>query len=172
MEVRALPPEPVTDAPPPLTPTRNANSGCIWIILLTPVVVILGLIVGAILRSDSDGPENSVVRLDEGEIAGVPWYVEAVRDEAGDSCIFLYEDGEQLTGGCTTEPQDATIEDTATVVFGLAPRESQAVRVGLSNGETLEIETVEAPPVSGRFYVEVVEEEGDIDVSGDLEAVE
>ena len=177
MEVRALPPEPVSDvdpaaAPPPITPQRNANRGCIWIILLTPVVVILGLLIGAILRDDDGGGDETAVRLDEGEIAGVPWYVDAVRDVDGDSCVFLYEDGEQLTGSCTTEPQDATIADTATVVFGIAPRESTAVRVGLSNGETIEIETEEAPPVSGRFYVDVVEEEGDLDVTGELDAVE
>src|SRR5688500_2953769 len=108
-------------APPTTGQPRNSNRGCIWVIVLTPVVVVLGLIVGAALRGDDSGPSDTAVRLDEGEVAGTSWHVDAVRDVEGDSCIFLYEGDEQLTGGCTTEPQDATFDDSVTVVFGKAP---------------------------------------------------
>src|SRR3546814_20265267 len=57
--------------------------------------------------------------LDEGDLDGVAWRVEAVRDVEGDSCAFLFADDEQLTGSCAPTPQDASFGGS-TVVFGLA----------------------------------------------------
>jgi hypothetical protein len=141
-------------------------------ILLAPVAIVLGLVVGALASGGGgDGPSEASARLVSGEAGEQAWHVDAVRDVDGDTCIFLYLDGEQLTGACTTTPQDATLTDTLTVVFGKAPRQAPRVRVGLSDGRDIEIDTVEAGGFEGRFYVAEVEGDADLDVTGDLEAV-
>ena len=84
-----------------------------------------------------------------------------MRDVDGASCVFLYQDGEQLTGACAVTPQDVTIGDQ-TVVFGRADRRRRrTVSVELDNGEVVEIDTTTADGMDGRFYVEVVD--GDVD---------
>ena len=108
--------------PPPSGPASTAKSGpgCLVIAVLLPIVVILGLVIGAAL-SDKDDPDGKKsANLAEGTLDGTTWRVDAERDVEGAICIFLYADDEQLTGACDPTPQDATFGDQ-TVVFGIAP---------------------------------------------------
>lgn len=143
----------------PAVPERS-GPGCLVALLLLPVVIIVGLVVGAALNQQEDPDAERSVTLDEGTLDGVEWRVDARRDVEGDLCAFLYEDGEQLTGACTLTPQDATFGDQ-TVVFGKAASAAATVAVVLSDGETVEIDTVTADGLDGRYYVQVVE--GDVD---------
>lgn len=154
---------PTTD-PPHATPVAPARSGpgCLLVGVLFVVVVIGGLVVGSIL-SRPDEPEDEAVTLDEGTLEGTSWRVDAVEDVQGDTCVFLFEDGEQLTGGCDSTPQDATFGQR-TVVFGKAEGAAVAVEVELDTGDVVEIETQAADGMDGRFYVEVVD--GDVDAAG------
>jgi hypothetical protein len=146
---------------PRATPSRS-GPGCLLVGVLFVVVVIGGLVLGSVL-SRPDAPQDEVVTLDEGTIDGTQWRVDAVEDEQGDGCIFLFEDDEQLTGGCALTPQDATFGQQ-TVVFGKAASGAESVSVQLSSGEVVEIDTVEADDLSGRWYVQVVD--GDVDAAG------
>jgi hypothetical protein len=128
-------------------------------IVALPVVVFLGLVIGTTLRGE-DEPEEDHVRLEEGELEGVAWTVDAVRDVDGQVCIFLYEAGAEdpLNGTCDLQPQDVTYGDQ-TVVFGRA--EDTTVSVELTGDEAVEVDTVTADGMDGRFYVTVVD--GDVD---------
>lgn len=154
---------PSTD-PPSVTPAVPARSGpgCVVIGVLFLVVVVGGFVVGSIL-SRPDEPGEQSVTLDEGTIGAIEWRVDAVVDVQGDTCVFLFQDGTQLTGGCALTPQDATFDDE-TVVFGKAASDVGTVRVQLDTDDIVEIETVSADGMSGRFYVQVVE--GDVDAVG------
>lgn len=183
MQVRALPPELVTEdddhsAGPAATPRARQGSrgpGCGCALLALPVVIVAGLVVGRLLAGDDGGPAELSVTLAEGRAGADVWRVEAERDVEGDLCAFLYLDDEKLTGACTTAPQDATLDDgSVTVVFGRAPRDAARVRVGLSSAdgarsEAVEADTLAAGDVEGRYYV--VEVSGDVDASGTLEVV-
>lgn len=148
--------EPAPSAPP----TRAAGRGCLLALLALPVVIVVGALVGTALSGDDDAPEEVRTTLDEGEVDGARWEVQAVRDVEGDICTFLLEDGRQLTGACTVDPQDASFGDQ-TVVFGRAEGAPAQVAVELSDGRVVEIDTVAADGVDGRFYVQVVD--GDVD---------
>lgn len=153
-----------TSVPASATSFAPARSGpgCLLLGVLFVVVVIGGLVVGSIL-SRPDDPEDEAITLDEGTLEGTSWRVDAVEDVQGDTCVFLFEDGEQLTGGCDTTPQDATFGQR-TVVFGKAEGTDDAVEVQLDTGDVVEIETQSADGMDGRFYVEVVD--GDVDAAG------
>ncbi len=159
MEVRVLPPEPMPANPE----AKRSGPGCLTIALLLPVVVIVGFVVGAALNQQEDPDAERSVTIDEGTLDGTEWRVDALRDVEGDFCAFLYEDGAELTGACTLTPQDATFGQQ-TVVFGRASTDSTSVRVLLDDAEVVEIDTVTAKGLEGRFYVEVVE--GDVDAEG------
>ncbi len=148
--------------PPAATPPPRERSGpgCLVGLLLLPVVIIAGLVIGTVLNDEDSPNDTRSVTLREGTLAGTDWRVEAARDVEGDVCAFLYEDGEQLNGACTTTPQDVTYGDQ-TVVFGRAASDATSVRVGLEDGTVLEVDTVVAEGIEGRFYVEVVD--GDVD---------
>ena len=111
-------------------------------IVALPFVVLIGIVIGTVLRNDDDPTEEEHVTLDEGEIDGTAWRVDAVRDVEGETCIFLYEDDAEdpLNGTCDLQPQDVTYGDQ-TVVFGRADSGDTEVTVELSNGETVDIET-------------------------------
>jgi hypothetical protein len=156
LEVRALPPELMATPP---TSSRS-GPGCLVALILLPIVIILGLVIGTVLSRDDEPDEETSVTLSEGTIDGVEWRVDAERDIEGDTCAFLYQDGEQLTGACTITPQDATIGDQ-TVVFGRADDGLASVRVELDTGAVVEIDTVTADGVAGTFFVQVVD--GDVD---------
>lgn len=151
--------------PPSATPAPRARTGpgCLVALVLLPIVVVLGIVIGTVLSQDDEPADEVSVTLDEGTIDGVEWRVDAERDIEGDSCVFLYQDGEQLTGACTVTPQDATIGDQ-TVVFGRAPDGATSVRVELDTGEVVEIDTVTVEGVVGTFFVQVVD--GDVDAEG------
>jgi hypothetical protein len=183
LQVRALPPELVTEdddhsagpaATPRPRPSGSRGPGCGCALLALPVVVVAGLVVGRLLADDDGGPEEVSVTLADGHAGAEAWRVEAERDVEGDLCAFLYVDDDKLTGACTTAPQDATLDGGAvTVVFGRAPRDAARVRVGLSTAggraEAVEVDTVSAGGIEGRYYV--VEVPGDVDASGTLEVV-
>ncbi len=149
-------------SPPSATPAPRTRTGpgCLVALVLLPIVIVLGIVIGTVLSQDDDPPEETSVTLDEGTIDGIAWRVDAERDIEGDSCAFLYQDGEQLTGACTATPQDATIGDQ-TVVFGRAPEGATSVRVELDTGEVVEIDTTTVDGVDGPFFVQVVD--GDLD---------
>ena len=164
MEVRALPPEPMSgpSSSPRATPQAPASAGrgcLIWLVGL-PVMVLLGIVAGTVLSGDDEPAEEDRVTIEEGTIGETTWRVDAERDVEGAVCAFLSQDGEQLTGACALTPQDATIGDQ-TVVFGRADPELTSVAVELDTGEVVEIDTVTADGIEGRFFVEVVA--GDVD---------
>jgi len=141
-----------------------SNVGCVLAIVALPFVLLIGVVVGTVLRNDDDAEEESHVVLEEGELDGTAWRVDAVRDIEGETCIFLYEDDDEdpLNGTCDLEPQDVTY-GTDTVVFGRADGSDLEVEVELSNDEVAAVDTQTADGMDGRFYVTVVE--------GDLDAV-
>ncbi len=144
----------------PSTPSSpRSGSGCLVALVLLPIAVIGGLVLGTVLSRD-DSPGEASVTLDEGVIDDIAWRVDAERDIEGDSCIFLYQDDEQLTGACAIVPQDATI-GRRTVVFGRAESDQTSVRVELDSGEVVEIATTTVDGIGGRFFVQVVD--GDVD---------
>jgi hypothetical protein len=152
-----------TDAPRATPqPSTSSGPGCLVLAIAFPVVIIGGIVIGTVLNR-SEEPEERSVTVEEGTIGATDWRVDAVRDVEGDTCAFLFEDGVQLTGGCALTPDDATFGDR-TVVFGKAATGSASVRVALSDGKVVEIDTVEVDGVEGRWYVQVVD--GDVDAVG------
>ena len=152
--------------PPSATPAASSRTGpgCLVALVLLPIVIVLGLVIGTVVSSRDDDPvEERSVTVEEGTIGGVDWRVDAERDVEGDSCAFLYQEGEQLTGACTITPQDATIGDQ-TVVFGRAAADATSVTVELDTGAVVEIDTTTAEGIDGRFFVQVVD--GDVDAEG------
>jgi len=149
-------------APPSATPAPRQPSGpgCVLALVLLPVVVIAGLILGTVLNQEVDPNGERSVTLDEGTIDGTEWRVTAERDVEGDTCAFLYADDVQFTGACALTPQDATL-GRQTVVFGRASSAATTVRVELDTGEVVAIDTTTAQGIEGRFYVRVVD--GDVD---------
>lgn len=143
-------------------PSRRSGPGCLVALLLLPVVVIAGLVVGTVLSGDDDPNGEASATLDRGTIDETSWRVDAARDVEGDTCVFLYRDGEQLNGACSLTPQDVTIGER-TVVFGRAASDRPNVRVELDTGDVVSIDTVTADGFEGRFYVTVVD--GDVDAA-------
>jgi hypothetical protein len=149
---------------PSATPAPQARQGpgCLFIAIAFPVVVVLGFVIGSALSGGPDDPDERSVTLDQGTLDGSEWRVAAEVDVEDDVCVFLYRDGEKLNGACTLTPQDVTFGDE-TVVFGLAASTTTEVRVELDTGDVVEIPTVEADGIDGRFYVQVVP--GDVDAA-------
>ncbi|MET0903440.1 MAG: hypothetical protein ABWZ52_09390 [Acidimicrobiales bacterium] len=144
-----------------------SNVGCVLALVALPLVILIGVIIGTVLRRDDDVTEEQHVTLDQGEIAGTAWRIDAVRDVEGETCIFLYEDDavDPLNGSCDLQPQDVTYGDE-TVVFGRADGEAIEVAVEVQRQEAVDpesvmIDTVTADGMDGRFYVAVVD--GDLD---------
>src|SRR3546814_20184282 len=106
-------------SPPSPTPRpAKSGSGCLWAVIALPIVLVLGLLAGKALGGDSDdGPDEIRAVLDEGDLDGVTWRVEAVRDAEGDSCAFLFADPDQLTARCDAPPQHASFGERP-AVFG------------------------------------------------------
>ena len=139
-----------------------SNVGCVIAIVALPVVILIGVVIGTVLRSDDDADEEEHVTLEEGELAGTAWRVDAVRDVDGETCVFLYEEDadDPLNGTCDLQPQDVTYgEDT--VVFGRAPSAGTEVVVELSSDDAVTVATRPVDGMDGRFYVTVVD--GDVD---------
>jgi hypothetical protein len=145
-------------------PTSRSGPGCLFFGIAFPVVIILGFVIGSILNP-GDEPGDTVVTLADGTFDGQDWRVDAVLDVEGDSCAFLFvdDDEEGLNGACTLTPQDVTFGDQ-TVVFGKAGSDTTVVRVELDTGDVVEIDTVVAEGIEGRFYAEIVP--GDVDAAG------
>ena len=144
----------------PAAPNRS-GPGCLVVGVLFPIVVIAGIVVGTMLDNPEEPEEERSATIAEGTTAdGTEWRVDAVRDIEGDTCAFLFADDAQLTGGCALTPDDATFGDE-TVVFGKAASDLSTVRVVLNNGTAVDIDTVEAEGIEGRYYAEVVD--GDVD---------
>jgi hypothetical protein len=148
--------------PPPGKPPSNL--GCILAIIAAPIVLVAGFFIGLVLRDGDDSPDAEHVTLDGGELDGVAWRVDAVRDVDGQTCVFLYEDGaaDPLNGTCDLQPQDVTYGDQ-TVIFGRAADGSEQVYVELDGGDPIEVESSTVDGMDGRFYVKVVD--GDVDVA-------
>ena len=142
-------------------PPKRSGPGCVVVAILVPIVILIGIVVGTVLNQPDEPEEERSVTVAEGTTRdGTEWRVDAVRDIEGDLCAFLFEAEAQLTGGCALTPDDATFGDQ-TVVFGRTASDVTSVRVVLNNGTVVEIDTVEAEGLSGRYYAEVVE--GDVD---------
>jgi hypothetical protein len=139
-----------------------SNVGCVIAIVALPFVVLIGVVLGTVLRGDDDEPDEVHVELDRGELDGVAWQVDAVRDVEGQTCVFLYEDGaaDPLNGTCDLQPQDVTYGEQ-TVVFGRAGAGDTTVTVAFEDGDTVDVDTSTADDLDGRFYVQVVD--GDVD---------
>jgi hypothetical protein len=140
-----------------------SNVGCVLAIVALPFVIVLGVIVGTVLRSDDDADEEEEhVTLDEGDLDGAAWRVDAVRDVDGQTCIFLYEDEAEdpLNGTCDLQPQDVTYGDQ-TVVFGRAQNGDTDVDVELSDDEVVTVETRPVDGMDGRFFVTVIDRDVD-----------
>ena len=141
-----------------------SNVGCVLAIVALPIVILIGVVIGTVLRNDDD-PKEEHVTLDEGEIDGIQWRVDAVRDVEGESCVFSYLDGTQSTGACSFDPQDETI-GAETIVFGRADNGQAQVTVALSDGEVINIDTTPAEGIDGRFYVTIVSADVDAVTAG------
>ena len=142
----------------PDAPSRRAppsGPGCLMIALLLPVVVVVGIVIGAVLNQQEDPNAEKSVTLDEGTLAATQWRVTAERDIDGETCTFLYVDGVQLAGACSLTPQDASFGDQ-TVVFGRSAGTADAVSLQLTDGTVVSIDTRRADGFDGRFYVQVV----------------
>ena len=148
---------------PRAAPERRSGAGCLLVAVALPVVVIVGLVIGAALNQPEGPKAERAVALADGTLAGTEWRVDAALDVDGDRCAFLYADGEQLAGACSPTPQDATFGER-TVIFGRAASTADAVSVRLSDGRSVEISTQAADGIEGRYYVEVVA--GDVDAVG------
>ena len=142
----------------------SSNVGCVIALIAFPFVVLIGIVIGLVLRDDDEGPSEESVTLEDGVIDGMSWQVAAVRDVDGQTCVFLFEDGAEdpLNGTCDLQPQDVTYGDQ-TVVFGRAGGDDSQVGVELSDGQVIDVETTAPSGMDGRFYVTVVD--------GDLNAV-
>lgn len=148
---------------PSVTPAapKRSGPGCLVLGVLFPVVIVAGIVVGTVLDDPDEPEEERSVTIADGTVAdGTEWRVDAVRDIEGDTCAFLFADDAQLTGGCALTPDDATFGNE-TVVFGKAASDVTAVRVVLNDGTAVDIDTVEAEGIEGRYYAKVVE--GDVD---------
>jgi hypothetical protein len=142
-------------------PPKRSGPGCLVIGVLLPIVILIGVVVGTVLNRPDDPDEERSFTVAEGTTRdGTSWRVDAVRDIEGELCAFLFEADAQLTGGCALTPDDATFGDQ-TVVFGRTASDVTSVRVVLNTGDVVEIDTVDAEGVGGRYYAEVVE--GDVD---------
>jgi hypothetical protein len=141
-----------------------SNVGCVIAIVALPFVVLLGIVIGTVLRSDDDDAEELHIELERGELEGVAWQVDAVRDVDGQTCVFLYEEGagEPLNGTCDLQPQDVTYGDQ-TVVFGRAEAGDRAVTVELEDGEEVEVDTRTVGDLDGSFYVTIVDADVDVE---------
>ncbi len=149
--------------PPSATPAapKRSGPGCLLLGILFPVVIVGGIVVGTVLNRPDDPREERSVTIADGTTSdGTEWRVDAGRDVEGDTCAFLFDGDDQLTGGCALTPDDATFGDQ-TVVFGKAASDTTSVRVKLSDGTVVEIDTVVADGIDGRYYAQVVE--GDVD---------
>jgi hypothetical protein len=133
-----------------------SNLGCVLALIAFPFVVLIGIVIGLLLRDSDDGPTEARENVAEGEIDGTRYRVGVERDVQGASCIFLFEGDEQINGACGQEPQDVTYGEV-TVVFGLTDPGRSTAEVELSNGEVVEIATHEADAIDDRWYVEEVE---------------
>jgi hypothetical protein len=149
--------------PPSATPRAKppSNLGCVLALVALPVVIVVGLVVGTALRGGDDEPGEEHVVLQAGEAGDTAWRVDAVRDVDGQTCVFLYEDDAEdpLNGTCDLQPQDVTYGGE-TVVFGRADGDG-TVTVQLSDDETVEVDTVTAEGLAGRFYVTTVDADVD-----------
>ena len=143
-------------------PKSGSGPGCLLGLLLLPVVVVIGLVVGTLLNPGDDPDDTAAVTILEGTLEGTEWRVDATRDVEGATCAFLYQgdDDAPLNGACTLTPQDVTYGDR-TVVFGKAASDDEEVTVVFEDGSTTEIATVTAEGIEGRFYAQVVD--GDLD---------
>ncbi len=139
-----------------------SNVGCVVAVIALPIVILVGVVIGTVLRSDDDADEEQHVALQDGDIDGTAWRVDAVRDVEGETCVFLYEGdaADPLNGTCDLEPQDVTYGDQ-TVVFGRTRPGAAQAKVELSNDEDVEVDTRSVDGMDGLFYVTVVD--GDVD---------
>ncbi|MFL6204072.1 MAG: hypothetical protein ACJ739_01855 [Acidimicrobiales bacterium] len=140
-----------------------SNVGCVIAIIALPVVILVGVIIGTVLRSDDGGDvDEDHVALQDGDLGGTAWRVDAVRDVEGETCVFLYEGEAEdpLNGTCDLEPQDVTYDDH-TVVFGRVQPGTAPATVELSNGEVIEVDTQTVDGMDGGFYVTVVDDDVD-----------
>ena len=143
-------------------PKSGSGPGCLVGLLLLPVVVVIGLVVGSLLSQEDDPDDTAAVTILEGTLEGTDWRVDATRDVEGATCAFLYEgdDDAPLNGACALTPQDVTYGDQ-TVVFGKAASDDAEVVVTFEDGTRATIPTVTAEGIEGRFYAQVVD--GDLD---------
>ncbi len=153
-------------APAPVAPRRRG--GCLFWAIGLPLVALVGIVGGAALSGD-DEPDEDRVTLAEGDEGG-GWQVDAVHDVDGQTCTFIYLGQRQSTGSCDQSAQDDTLEaGRVTIVFGRAPASAERVRVRLERAEPVEVDTVTAQGLAGRFYVTRVP--GDVDAAGVPEVV-
>ena len=136
-----------------------SNVGCVIALIAFPFVVLVGILIGLLLRDDDDDPSETIETVAEGEIDGTAYRIDVQTDVEGASCIFLYEGSEQVNGACGYEPQDVTYGEQ-TVVFGLTEPAQDTALVELSDGEVVETATQEADAIDDRWYTEVVD--GDV----------
>jgi hypothetical protein len=154
----------MTDADDVLVPASTPRaakrgSGCALTIVAFLAIVIAGLVVGRLLGPGDDDEDGKAATLEEGAIEDGDreraWRIDAVIDEAGDSCVFFYEGDEAGSGGCGDSPQAATIADT-TIVFGQVSTGDEEVLVELSDGSEVGAGTFTEDGFEPRYYIEIV----------------
>ena len=144
----------------PQTSTRT-GPGCLVALVLLPIVIVLGLVIGTVLSQRGDDDGEKAVTLDEGTIDGVDVArrrrARRRRRQPARSSTRTASSSPapapspRRTPPSATRPSSSAAPTTA----------SRTVRVELDNGEVVEIDTVTADGVAGTFFVQVVD--GDVD---------
>ena len=138
MEVRVLPPELHGRWQTPLQPRLRGRPDRV------PFVVLIGIVIGLLLRDTDDGPSEAIESVADGEIDGVAYRIDARPTWRGQ--LHLPVRGRRAeNGACGHEPQDVTYGEQ-TVVFGLTDPSQTTAAVELSNGEVVEIATTKPTP--------------------------
>jgi hypothetical protein len=154
------------DALVPASTPRPAKGGlgCVTTAILFVVIVAVGLVVGTVLSGGDDDADERAETIADGVVrdgtAERTWRIDAEVDEAGASCVFLYEAEEQVTGACDDTPQAATLGET-TILFGRMAAGRTDAAVELSDGSRQPVEGFDVDGFDERFYVEQLRREVD-----------
>lgn len=168
--------------PPSDRADRSDYLGCgLWALGFV-VLVVVSFIVGSFLRPDDDeggGGDVDAVTLAEGGRGDSAYALMGGTDEAGDPCVSLQIDGDEVTGQCgfavgTGEDADrytvtsTLLDDGTTVVFAPLPRAAESVRLDMSDGSTPQVETRESETAGVVWFVY----ESESEVAGPAEVLD
>lgn len=159
-----LPDEDLAPAPQPGQYRQRRGFGCLWQLLFFAVMVGLGVFAAATIRGKSS---PSATTIESGRVGSVIWKVQSRVDEQQSRCVALFANGkdgpgDEITGGCVSpnaeasgaDVQEAELPGTGTwVIFGQAPKDTEAVKLPLTNGSTEKAKLASKASNRDRYYV-------------------